>query len=190
MPHHFNDHNAAVAVRRGVNSVDGFGGNVKRGVEAESHISKNDVIVNCLGKSDYIQTFIGKKARRGVRAVSAQTNERVQSHFFIILFDCFDRHKASFGVRLFRLERLFAASSQKRSAERQNSRQIFRSERNAVSLHQAAIAVFDSDEFHSIVNHARATNSANCRVQSRGITPAGENAHLFYRSLAHKIIVS
>ena len=89
--HYFNNHYAAVTVRRSVNSVDTFRCNIDCRMEAESNIRSNDIVVDGFRKSDNIQAFLIQKASRGISAVSAKHNKSVQTPFFPVFLDGFNR---------------------------------------------------------------------------------------------------
>ena len=50
--HHFDDHDAVMRFRSGMQTIDGVGNDRNCGVESERVVSAADVVVDCLGNSD------------------------------------------------------------------------------------------------------------------------------------------
>ena len=79
--HHFHDHHPVMALRRGVQPVDGVGGDLHRGVEPERHLGGRQVVVDGLGHTDDGQVEVVEELEGdGQRTVAADHDERVDPH--------------------------------------------------------------------------------------------------------------
>jgi len=99
MPHDFGDNNAMMAMRRTVQTVNGFRRNVQRGSETEGGIRQRHVVVNGLGQRDDVESGFGQPQAALLRAAAAKTHQRVEAVFFIVLNDDFG-HVARAAVNL------------------------------------------------------------------------------------------
>ena len=78
--HHLDDHHPVVALGRGVQPVDGVGGDLHRGVEAERDVGADDVVVDRLRHADDRQPVLGvQPAGDAQRAVAADDDDGVEA---------------------------------------------------------------------------------------------------------------
>ena len=80
--HHLDHHHPVVALGRGVQAVDGVGGDLHRGVEAERGVGADDVVVDGLGHADDRQAEVlaAESTRNRQRTVAADDDQRVEPH--------------------------------------------------------------------------------------------------------------
>ncbi len=74
--HYFNNHHALVAGRRCVQAIERVHHFRDRGIEAECHRRRFNVIVDCFWNTDAIDARFLHLHRRGHRAVAADDDER------------------------------------------------------------------------------------------------------------------
>src|SRR6185295_9583330 len=70
-PHHFDQHNAVVALGSRVQTINRLGRELHRGIEAEGHVSPNQIIVDCFWDSDHWQSHLPEVICRSLRAFAA-----------------------------------------------------------------------------------------------------------------------
>ena len=83
--HHFDDHDAAMRFRRGVQAVDRVRGDMQRGIEAERNFRGGQVVVDGLGHSHNWNSQAAEIARDGERAVAADGDDGVHAQLSRVL---------------------------------------------------------------------------------------------------------
>ena len=76
--HHLDHEVAVVALRGGVEAVDGVGRDLEGGVEAERHVRPAEVVVDRLRHADDRQPIRAQARRRAERVLSADDDQPVQ----------------------------------------------------------------------------------------------------------------
>src|SRR5690625_7529550 len=87
--HDFNNQNTVVGFGRGVQPVNGVGGNGHGGIKTEGVVGGVDVIVNGLGNTNDGHAVISEPLRAFECALAANSDECVDSGIFQIGFDGF-----------------------------------------------------------------------------------------------------
>ena len=132
MPHDFGDDDAVMAVGRAVQPVNGLGGDVQRGGEAEGRIGHGHVVVNRLGQGDDVEPGFGEPQRVFLRAAAAEADQRVET-VFLVIFDDDVGHVARAAVNQHAV-RLVAAGAEDGAADGEDA-----GERGLVELAAAGL---------------------------------------------------
>jgi hypothetical protein len=148
MAHDLRDDNAMMAVRRAVQPVNGLGCDVQRRGETKSRIRHRHVIVNRLGQGDDIQSRLDHPQRIFLCAATAETNKRTQIIFFVI-FNNDACHVARAPINQHAV-RLVTTGAENGAADRENSGKRAFVEFQPPVLHQAAEAIAETNDFHSV----------------------------------------
>ena len=75
--HHLDDQDAVVGLGRRVQPVDGLGGDVDGGVEAEREVGAGQVVVDGLRDADDVDAQVGELGRDTERVLAADRDEGV-----------------------------------------------------------------------------------------------------------------
>lgn len=78
MSHHFNDHDPLVRAGRGVQAVDGIGGDGYCRVESERHVGSPHVVVDGFRNAHHIDSRFRQFGRGLLGAVTADAHDAVQ----------------------------------------------------------------------------------------------------------------
>ena len=140
MSHNFNDKNTVMRSGGGMNAVDGICCNINCTVEAKGHVGSPDIIVDCLGKMNDIQTLLAKKICGLLSTVSAENDQAVQTKLIIILFHGFDLIQTVFIRCPHQLEGL-AGAADDGAALCQDSGKITRTHETVIAVDQTLVAV-------------------------------------------------
>ena len=164
MPHDFNNHCAAVAFCSSSDCFNTPGCNINCGVETKGFVCSNNIIINCLWHSDYIETRFRKQRSGRIGSVSAKTYKRIKLIFFESFFDSFNRQKSRFRIRHRILERLNTGSSKNRSSLRNQRLKINCVHLESIVIYEATVSVTNADKLHSIIILTRNTQSPDCSI--------------------------
>src|SRR5699024_3352301 len=107
-----------------VYSVNCIRSNVYCALESESHLRSPEIIVNCLRKSNNIQSFFPKHIGCFVGSVSSKYHKAVQIQLVICMLNRFHLVQTVLVRNTHQLERL-SGCSENRSASCENSGKIF-----------------------------------------------------------------
>ena len=83
MSHNLHDEYTPVGRGRGMNAVNGIGGNIHRALEPKCHIRAPQVIVNCLGKRYHVESFFAEHVGCFLAAVPAQHDKAAELQLFV-----------------------------------------------------------------------------------------------------------
>ena len=145
--HDLHNKDAAMGARCRVNVIDALCRDINCALEAEGHVRAPQIVVDGLGKSDYIESFFTEQVGRLVRAVAAAHDQTVKLQFVICLLHC--RHFVD-SVLIGLADRLEgnAACSEDRAASCKNALKILSRQNAELAVDQALVAVFKSVELH------------------------------------------
>lgn len=73
--HDFDDHDAVVTCRGGVDAVERFGGDGDGGLEAEGDLGPPEVIVDGFGDTDAVDASVGERFGSGHGAIASDDDE-------------------------------------------------------------------------------------------------------------------
>ena len=172
--HDLGEDDPVVAVRGGVQPVDGLGGDLHRGREAEGRVGAGDVVVDGLGQRHHVQPGLGQAQRVLRRPPAAEQDEGVQAVLLVVL-DHLRTHVAGLAVDDHAVH-LVAAGAQDRAADGEDARQRLAVHRHEAVLDQPADAVPEADQFHAVVADCRLAEAADRGVQAGAVTAGGEDA--------------
>ena len=186
-PHHFDQHDAVMRLRRGVDLVDGFGSGVQRGIETEGHFGGAEVVVNGLGHANHRQATAMQIQSDLLRAVTAHHDERVQAQSTGVVEHALREIAHDFLPVLGQLvlERIAAVGgTEDGSTPRQNAADALRIQPyRLLGPDQPVKTVADADHLPSVFLHRTPYRRPDHRVQSGTIATASANADGVY--LAH-----
>ena len=172
--------------------VDGVGGHLQGGGEAERVVGADDVVVDGLGQVDDVETGLVQFV--GVLGGSATTkcHQGVQAELVVVVDD--GRHH----VRLLAIDDhaidLVTAGSQDRPAHGEDAGEVALGEVDVAVLRQAQESVMEADEFHAVLADGRLAEATDCCVEAGAVSPGGENAdslvvsHASSRSLTPSVV--
>jgi len=67
--------------------VERFGDDGQRRVKTKSDIRPPHIVIDGLGNTDDVQPFFGQLGAGSLRAVAADTDQSVEAHLLVMLFD-------------------------------------------------------------------------------------------------------
>ena len=171
--HDLDDHTAAMGLGRGAQTVDGLGGDLDGGVEAERVVGGFEVVVDGLGNADDLESRIRQTACRGEGTLAADRDDRVDPLRIHRLLNIN-------GAAVFALERVCAGTAEDGATLAGETAHTVPVQSHKVALDQAFPAVANADEFGIEDTNAFKDGTANDRVQPGAVSAAGEdtNFHL------------
>ena len=165
--HRLDDEDAAVRLRGRVAAIDGFGGHVHRGVEAERVVGAVQVVVDRLRHADDGKLELGGEPRgHAERILAADRHERVE--LLERLAHAVDAAVELVGVR--------ARRADDRPALVQDPRDLVPAERLQVRVDHPAPAVQHANRLVPVLPQA-AADGADDRIQARAIAAPSEHPH-------------
>ncbi len=178
VPHDLHAHDAAVTGGGGVDAVDGLGGDVVGGMEAEGEIRSVDIVIDGLRKADDVQPLLAQQIRGFVGAVAAQGDQAVQLQILVGFL-----HRGDL-VHVVALDFLHvavggAAGSENGPAQGQDAGELAAAHQGEIPLDQAAVTVMNSDDLRIEHLIGGADGSADGRVQAGAVAAAGQDADSF-----------
>ena len=166
--HHLDDEDAVVALRRGVEPVDGVGADLDRRLEAERHLGEADVVVDRLRHADDGEAVLVQAADDAHRALAADADDRVEAVPVVGLADELEAVLVGEG--------LVTARAEDRAAEGQDAAAAVDVEQLVVVVHDAPPGVAEADD-GAVVGHFGGAGGATDDGVETGTVPApGENA--------------
>ena len=128
MTHDFHNKRAPVRGGRGMDAVDGVGGDIHRALETERHIGAPKVVIDRFGQANHVEAFLAEQVGGFLRSVAAQHNQTVEAEFLIIFFHGLYFIQAVFIGFAHLLERL-TGRAQNGAAFGENARKIVSAKR-------------------------------------------------------------
>ena len=167
--HHLHDHHAVVRLGRGVEAVDGVGGDLHRGVEPERHVRPAEVVVDRLRHADH---------RQAVRAVQLRGRPSVSSPPIAIRpsrlsVERFSRMRSAPSSCL----KGFVRELQDGAAARQDPARRLDRELLVGVLDRAAPAVAKADDRVPVAIDPLAHDRADHRVEAGTVATSREHAY-------------
>ena len=182
--HDLNHHDAVVRFGGSVNFIDGVGGGVQRGIEAEGDFGGRNVVVDGLGHTHHIDSFLKELERDFLRAIAADDDERVEPKLVEVRNQP-ARHialnlDAIFYETVF--ERIAAIRGpQNRAAARQDAADVGQSQGTGFPRPDEAIeAILNTGDLPAIFQHRALHRGADDGVQSGTIAATGDDADAAY----------
>ena len=162
----------------GVYTINDLRADINGGVETEGNVRAVDIIVDGLGQSDYVQSFLGEHIRSLVSAVSAEREQAVKPEIFVGLLHLFDLVDVVVLDYLHHLvRRAFCAED---SASRcKDTREVGRRHLLVIAVDKPVIAVVNADDLYLVFAESlisRLCNTADSCVKSRAVAAACKNA--------------
>ena len=167
--HDLGDHAAVVGFAGGAEPVDGLGGDLHGGVEAEGVVRGVEVVVHGLGDADDLQAGVGQALGRGQGSFAADGDDRVDAEPVHVGLD--DLGAAAV------FERVGAGRAQDRAALLGDAADHGAGDVDDVALHHAAPAVEESHELVAVDGDALEDGAADDGVQSGAVAAAGEDSN-------------
>ena len=172
-PHHLADDDALVALRRGVQPVDGVRGDHHRGVEAEGEVGGVDVVVDGLGHADDRQALLVHARGGRERPLAADGDDGA---------DAVALHRALHPLQaVLHLEGVDAAGAEDGAAAVQDAARRLAGEPEVVILQQALPPVAQAHHLEAVLR-APAHHGANDGIESRAIPSTGEHGYFHMRT--------
>ena len=167
--HDLGDHAAVVGFAGGAQPVDGLGGDLDGGVEAEGVVRGVEVVVHGLGDADDLQPGVGKALGGREGSLTADGDDRVDAEPVHVGLD--DLRAAAV------LERVGAGRAQDGAALLGDAADHGAGDVDDVALNDAAPAVQEPHEFVAVDGDALEDGAADDGVQSGAVATAGKNSN-------------
>ena len=168
--HHLDDHHPVVALGRRVQAVDGVGGDLHGGVEAERHVGADDVVVDRLGHADDRHAVLRRTACR----------RRVSEPLPPITMSASRPRSANVAATsstpVGRVERAAPLGAEHGAAPRQRAAHRLDRQRHRPPLAHAVPGVEEADELVAVDALALAHDGADDGVQAGAVAATGEHA--------------
>ena len=164
--HDLDDHHAVVALRGGVDAVDGLGRDGHRGVEPDRLVRAPDVVVDRLGDGHDPDARLGDLARGVQRAVAADADERLDALRLQRRQDGVEA--AVVGVRV------VAGGAEERAADGQLVADVLAGERQAEPVDDAPPPVAEADDRVPVLALAALDDGADRGVQAGDVAATRE----------------
>ena len=179
--HDLGDHAAVVRFAGGAEPVDGLGGDLDGGVEAEGVVRGVEVVVDRLGHAHDLQAGVGEALGRGQGAFAADGDDGVDAEPVHVGLD--DLGAAAV------LERVGAGGAEDGAALLGDAADHGAGNVDDVALDDAAPAVEESHEFVAVDGDALEDGAADDGVQSGAVAAAGEdsNFHVSAQILVRRV---
>ena len=167
--HDLGDHAAVVGFAGGAEAVDGLGGDLDGGVEAEGVVRGVEVVVHGLGNADDLQAGVGQPLGGGQRSFAADGDDGVDAEPVHVALD--DLGAAAV------FERVGPRRSEDGAALLGDAADHGAGNVNHIALDDAAPAVEESYEFVAVDGDPLEDGAADDGVQSGAVAAAGENSN-------------
>ena len=173
--HDLNNKYTAVGTGGSVDLVDRGGRDIYSTLETKGHFCSPQIIVDGLGKRDYIEALLAEQIGSLGGTVAAAHDQAVQLQFMIGLFHSLYLVEAVLIRITDGLERA-AAGSQNRAASGQDSLEVLAGQDPEFAVDQALVAVFEAVKLNRLfrVIDDALINAAHRRVQGLAVTSAGK----------------
>ncbi len=177
MSHDLHNEHPAVGCCRGMDIVDGVRGDIHGALEAEGHVRSPEVIVDGLGQSNHIQSFLTQQIGRLVGAVAPEDHQTVQLQLVIILLHGLHLVEAVL-VRIFDGLEGSTGGSQHSAALGQDAGEVLARQHLELAVDQPSISVqktVDLQLLPAVVQ--RLHNPPHSRIQGLTVPAAGQHAN-------------
>src|SRR5215469_8168175 len=168
--HDFHHHHAVVRFGRGVHAIDGAGGHVDCGVEAEGVVGSGKIVVDSLGNSDHFYLYLKELLGDRERVITADGDEGVD----LVLLKSLDAQVEAVAV----FGRVGARGAQNGATAGKNAADAREVEGHEFVLHQSPPAFEKSHKLVLVVKVSLAHHGADDRVQSWAIASASQHSYL------------
>ena len=171
--HHFADDDAVVRLGGGVQSIDRFGGDHHRRIEAEADVGAVEVVVDGLGNANAGHAGLNQRVGDGLRIVTADGDQRIE----LVGLEDLD----AFLDPALDFAHIGPRGTKNRAALDQNLVHFLQRQLHGVVVEDAAPAFQESDKLVAVVIDAFPYDRMNDRIQSGAIAAAGQhtNSHRF-----------
>ncbi|MPM24173.1 hypothetical protein SDC9_70654 [bioreactor metagenome] len=176
MTHDFDQHDTLVAAGGGVQTVDGAGGDVKRGVEADAAGGAGNVVVDGFGDGDEVDPRLLQQQCAFVSAAAADADQRFELVFMISFDDGVGHVEQFFADR--HLVRFVAAGPQNGAADGEDAGEGVLIQRHPAVKGEALETVLESGQAVSGVSQS-ASGGPDRGVQSGAVAARGQNSNTF-----------
>jgi len=164
-----------------VQAVDGIGGDPQRGIETESDIGPEYIVVDRLGQGNDVEAFLLQLQRVLLRAATAKTDQRIQVVGMVVLDDDVG-HVLGLPAH-FHLVRLVATGAEDGAADCEDAGQGTAFQSHGAILHQPAETVSEAGHLHAVLFQRRPGDAANRGVETGAVTACREDTDVFAHDL-------
>ena len=174
--HDLDHHYPVVRVSRGVETVDGIGGDPHGSVEAEGHVGPGDVVVDGLGDGEDRDPGVLELEGVAHRAVATETDQRLQP---MLLHDLAHHCPTVHGRAVGELHPVHPgpARAEHGASPGQDPRKGVAVEPQVSVQHQALEAVLEADDLHPVGALGRFPDRSDRRVEPGAVTARGQDAN-------------
>ena len=165
-----------VTVGGAVQAVDGFGGDPQGRIEPEGGVGHGNVVVDGLRHGDDVQAFLHQTQGVLLSAAAAETHQGVQMVRLVVLHDHV-RHVARLSAYRHAV-RFVPAGTQDSTADGEYARQVVTIQSYGPVVYQAAEAVPETDDLHSVVSKSALADPADGRIQAGAVSAGGEDSNV------------
>src|SRR6202034_2053705 len=163
-----------MAIRRGVQPVDGLHRDVHRGVEAERVVGGAQVIVDGLGHADHLHPLLVQPGGDTQSVLPADRDQRIHAQAGQVVLDPVQAGPASGRGAL--AQGVGARRAEDGAAAGQDAAHRRHVQRHGVALQRAAPAIAESGELIPVLRHSGAHDRPDDRVQAWAVTAAGQDS--------------
>jgi hypothetical protein len=163
-----------------VDAVDGPGGHVHGGLEAEGHIRAPEVVVDGLGQCDDVEPLLPQEIGGLMGAVAPQDHQAVQLELVVVLLH--GRHLVhAVGPRDLDGLEGGAAGAKEGAALGEDAGEVGVGEEPEAAVDEALIAVLEAVDLHLLVGVEHGLGHApHGRVEGLAVPAAGEHSDAFH----------
>src|SRR5438552_11166719 len=181
MAHDFGDDDAVMTMGGAVEAVDGFSCNVQRGGKTKGRIGHGHVVVDGLGQSENIETFLSKAQCAFLRAAATEADEGIEAEFLVIS----DQNLGHIAVTTIdsHAMRFVAAGSENGASDGKDARQGLFIEAHAPIFGEAAEAVAETKYLQPVIADGGLADAPDGDVEAGAIPAGGQNTNAL--GLAH-----
>ena len=134
-----------------MNAVNRIGGYIHGALESKGHIRSPQIIVNGLGKGDYIESLLAEKVGGLLASISSQHHQAAELELLIGVLHRLYLVKAVLVRDAHELKGL-AGGSQNRAALGENTGKIRWLHNLVICIHQSLVSILKSNDLH-IIEH-------------------------------------
>ena len=170
-----------------MDAVDAFRRNINGRLITEGQIRAIDIVIDCLGQMDDIQSLFPQKIRCFLCSVAAEDHKTVQAQLMVVLLHGLDLVKTVLIRNSHQFERL-AGGADNSAALCQDTRKITGGQQTVIAVDQAFVAFFkaiDLDIRQGIEEPL--DNTPHRGIQRLAVAAAGQHTYSFHKSPFDKI---
>src|SRR5690606_12859832 len=167
--HDLADEGPVVGLRGGVQPVDGLGGDVDRGVEAEGVVGARQVVVDRLGHADDLDVTVGQLLGDAKSVLAADRDQRVDAGGREVLLDAVDA--------VLDLERVRPRRAQDGATARQDAPDGLDVQGHRLALQGTPPAVTEADELVTVDAHPLTDDASDHGVQTGAVAASGQDSY-------------